>query len=91
LSDRLDRLYCGQLTLRPFALQTDSRALVDKFYEVALANGGTDNGKPGERGYHPGYYAAYVHDPDGHNIEAVCYGPVERSAEAVVRKAVGGS
>lgn len=66
------------------AFQTDERDAVDRFYEVAIANGGTDSGKPGERDYHPGYYAAYVHDPDGNNIEAVNHGPFERSAEAVV-------
>ena len=43
-----------------------------------------DNGAPGERSYHPGYYAAYVLDPDGNNIEAVYHGPSERSAPSVV-------
>lgn len=48
---------------------------VKAFHEAALAAGGTDNGGPGERPqYHPGYYAAYVLDPDGHNIEAVVHG-----------------
>jgi catechol 2,3-dioxygenase-like lactoylglutathione lyase family enzyme len=52
-----------------------SRAEVESFYTAALANGGRDNGKPGLRAhYHPGYYAAFVLDPDGHNIEAVCHG-----------------
>ncbi|MDX6439962.1 MAG: hypothetical protein QOF45_2545 [Gaiellaceae bacterium] len=55
-----------------------------RFYEAALAAGGRDNGAPGERSYHPGYYAAFVLDPDGHNIEAVYHGPVERSAPSVV-------
>ena len=72
------------------AFQTDSRELVDKCHEVALANGGSDNGKPGERNYHPGYYGAYVHDPDGNNIEAGNHGPVTRSAEAVVRTPMSG-
>ena len=72
------------------AFQTDSRELVDRFHEVALANGGKDNGKPGERNYHPGYYGAYVLDPDGNNIEAVNHGPVTRSAEAVIRKPASG-
>ena len=51
---------------------------MDAFHEAALAAGGTDNGAPGERPhYHPGYYGAFVLDPDGHNIEAVCHqGPV---------------
>ena len=60
------------------ALSADSTEQVDAFYEAALAAGGTDNGAPGERPhYHPGYYGAFVLDPDGHNIEAVCHqGPV---------------
>jgi catechol 2,3-dioxygenase-like lactoylglutathione lyase family enzyme len=54
------------------ALATD-RAGVDAFHEAALAAGGTDNGPPGIREhYNPNYYAAYVRDPDGNNIEAVC-------------------
>ena len=43
------------------------------FYEAALAAGGTDNGAPGPRDYHPGYYAAFVYDPEGNNIEAVIH------------------
>ena len=54
------------------------------FYRAALAGGGKDNGAPGERSYHPGYYAAFVLDPDGNNIEAVFHGPADRSAESVV-------
>jgi catechol 2,3-dioxygenase-like lactoylglutathione lyase family enzyme len=53
------------------ALSTD-RAGVDAFHEAALAAGGTDNGAPGVRDFAPNYYAAYVRDPDGNNIEAVC-------------------
>ncbi len=48
--------------------------MVDAFHKAALASGGKDNGAPGERPYHPGYYAAFVLDPDGHNIEAVFHG-----------------
>ena len=52
------------------------REIVDAFHAAALAAGGTDNGLPGPRlDYHPNYYAAYVLDPDGHNIEAVCHRP----------------
>ena len=52
-----------------------SRAEVDAFHRAALAAGGTDNGAPGIRAhYHPDYYGAFVRDPDGHNIEAVCHG-----------------
>ncbi len=51
-----------------------ARADVDAFYRAALAAGGTDNGPPGLRPhYHPHYYAAFVRDPDGNNIEAVCH------------------
>jgi catechol 2,3-dioxygenase-like lactoylglutathione lyase family enzyme len=57
-----------------FTVQT--RALVDAFHAAGLAAGGRDNGSPGPRPhYHPNYYGAYVLDPDGHNIEAVCHGP----------------
>jgi catechol 2,3-dioxygenase-like lactoylglutathione lyase family enzyme len=54
------------------ALSIDDRAGVDAFHEAALAAGGIDNGAPGLRDYVPNYYAAYVRDPDGNNIEAVC-------------------
>ena len=58
------------------AFQTESRAEVNAFYEAALAAGGRDNGPPGIRPhYHPNYYAAFVHDPDGINVEAVCHHP----------------
>jgi len=50
---------------------------------MALAHGGRDNGVPGERSYHPGYYAAFVLDPDGNNIEAVYHGEATRSAPSV--------
>ena len=57
-----------------FAFAATSRAAVDAFYRAALAAGGTDNGAPGLRPhYHPNYYAAFVIDPDGNNIEAVCH------------------
>ncbi len=56
------------------AFQACDHATVDAFYKAALAAGGTDHGAPGMRTkYHPGYYAAFVLDPDGHNIEAVCH------------------
>lgn len=67
-----------------FALQASDRETVDRFYKAALAAGGRDNGAPGERSYHPGYYGAYVLDPDGTNVEAVYHGPAERSAPSVV-------
>jgi catechol 2,3-dioxygenase-like lactoylglutathione lyase family enzyme len=65
------------------AFQARDRAMVDAFHQAALAAGGRDNGKPSERHYHPGYYAAFVLDPDGNNIEAVYHGPSRRSAESV--------
>ena len=56
-----------------FAFEADTRDQVDAFYKAALAAGGADNGAPGIReNYAPDYYAAFVHDPDGHNVEAVC-------------------
>ena len=74
----------GKLTGRNhLAFQAQSRAQVDQFYKAALAHGGKDNGAPGERPYHPGYYAAFVLDPDGNNIEAVHHGPGKRSAASV--------
>jgi catechol 2,3-dioxygenase-like lactoylglutathione lyase family enzyme len=52
------------------------RAAVDAFYEAAVAAGATDNGPPGIRAhYHENYYAAFVHDADGNNVEAVCHKP----------------
>ena len=55
------------------AFRVSSRALVDAFYNAAITAGGRDNGAPGLRPqYHPNYYGAFVLDPDGHNIEAVC-------------------
>lgn len=58
------------------AFRASSRALVDAFHAAAIAAGGRDNGPPGLRPhYHPNYYGAFVLDPDGHNIEAVCHDP----------------
>lgn len=74
----------GALTGRHhLAFQAQNRAMVEAFYEAALAKGGKDNGAPGEREYHPGYYAAFVIDPDGNNIEAVYHGEAKRSAPSV--------
>jgi catechol 2,3-dioxygenase-like lactoylglutathione lyase family enzyme len=65
----------GTLTGRiHLAFQARDRAMVERFHRAALAAGGRDNGAPGERPYHPGYYAAFVLDPDGNNIEAVYHG-----------------
>jgi catechol 2,3-dioxygenase-like lactoylglutathione lyase family enzyme len=58
------------------AFRADSRRQVDDFYAAAIKAGGKDNGKPGIRAeYSANYYAAFVLDPDGHNIEAVTYAP----------------
>lgn len=58
------------------AFVAESRAQVDAFYQAAIATGGHDNGPPGIRAhYHPNYYAAFVLDPDGINVEAVCHRP----------------
>jgi catechol 2,3-dioxygenase-like lactoylglutathione lyase family enzyme len=58
------------------ALAADARARVDAFYKAAMAAGAKDNGPPGIRAhYHPNYYGAFVIDPDGHNLEAVCHLP----------------
>ena len=75
----------GHLTGRHhFAFQAKDRATVDAFHKAALASGGKDNGPPGERPYHPGYYAAFVIDPDGNNVEAVYHGPAKtRTAESI--------
>ena len=74
----------GELTGRHhLAFQAADRAAVDAFYQAGLAAGGRDNGAPGERPYHPGYYAAFLLDPDGNNIEAVYHGEHQRSAPSV--------
>ena len=66
------------------AFQAKDRASVDRFHAAAIAAGGTDHGKPGVRAeYHPGYYGAFVIDPDGNNIEAVYHGAAKQSAPSV--------
>ncbi|CCV08210.1 Glyoxalase/bleomycin resistance protein/dioxygenase [Mesorhizobium metallidurans STM 2683] len=78
------RAALGKLTGRHhLAFQARDRAMVDAFYSAGLDGGGQDNGAPGERPYHPGYYAAFLLDPDGNNIEAVYHGPATRSAASV--------
>ncbi|MBL8531999.1 MAG: VOC family protein [Hyphomonadaceae bacterium] len=75
----------GRLTGRHhLAFQAKDRATVEAFYKAALAHGGRDNGAPGERRYHPGYYAAFVLDPDQNNIEAVHHGLAKVSAPSIV-------
>jgi catechol 2,3-dioxygenase-like lactoylglutathione lyase family enzyme len=74
----------GKLTGRVhLAFQAKDRATVQDFYEAGLAAGGQDNGAPGKRRYHPAYYAAFLIDPDGNDIEAVHYGAAARSAASL--------
>ena len=74
----------GKLTGRHhLAFQAQDRAMVDAFHKAALANGGEDHGAPGERDYHPDYYAGFVLDPDGNNIEVVYHGAAKRNVPAV--------
>jgi lactoylglutathione lyase len=74
----------GKITGRVhLAFQGKDRDTVDRFHKAAIAAGGRDNGAPGERPYHPGYYAAFALDPDGNNIEVVYHGPATFSAESV--------
>ncbi|HBD13613.1 MAG TPA: glyoxalase/bleomycin resistance/extradiol dioxygenase family protein [Porticoccaceae bacterium] len=66
----------GSYTPRHTAFSTKSRELVNKFHEAGVQNGGTDNGAPGIRPmYHEHYYGAFLIDPDGNNVEAVCHAP----------------
>lgn len=82
-----DELYVdqaeGQVSHVHLAFQARSEAEVQRFHAMTLAAGGRDNGAPGPRHYHPGYYGAFVLDPDGNNIEAVYHGPTARSADSV--------
>ena len=74
----------GKLTGRHhLAFQAADHGMVEAFHAAGLAAGGKDNGGPGERPYHPGYFAAFLLDPDGNNIEAVHHGAAERSAPSV--------
>jgi catechol 2,3-dioxygenase-like lactoylglutathione lyase family enzyme len=65
------------------AFQARDADMVRAFHAAGLRAGGRDNGPPGERHYHPGYYAAFVLDPDGNNIEAVYHGANRRSADSI--------
>jgi catechol 2,3-dioxygenase-like lactoylglutathione lyase family enzyme len=71
------------------AFQVPDRETVARFHAAGLAAGGKDNGAPGERPYHPGYYGAFIPDPDGNNIEAVWHGPSTRNVESVVIRPSG--
>jgi catechol 2,3-dioxygenase-like lactoylglutathione lyase family enzyme len=83
----LDELWVsddGEPSTVHLAFQAADHDVVARFHAAVLAAGGRDNGPPGERRYHPGYYAAYALDPDGNNVEAVYHGPHRRSAPSVV-------
>jgi catechol 2,3-dioxygenase-like lactoylglutathione lyase family enzyme len=69
------------------AFQAQDREAVHRFHQAGLQAGGRDHGAPGERTYHPGYYGAFLLDPDGNNVEAVFHGPATRSADSVVIRA----
>ncbi|MCA1855274.1 VOC family protein [Massilia oculi] len=84
ISSRASAAAQGVLTGRHhLAFQARDRKMVNAFYFAALVAGGRDNGRPGERAYHPGYYGAFVLDPDGNNIEAVYHGEAKQSAPYV--------
>jgi catechol 2,3-dioxygenase-like lactoylglutathione lyase family enzyme len=84
ISTRESDAALGELTGRVhLAFQGKDRDAVDRFHRAALAAGGRDFGAPGERKYHPGYYGAFVLDPDGNNIEVVFHGPAQKSAPSV--------
>ena len=74
----------GSETHVHLAFQALDREAVKRFHAAGLAAGGRDNGAPGLRDYQPGYYAAFLIDPDGNNVEAVFHGPAKRSAASVV-------
>jgi len=79
----------GPVSRVHLAFQAPDREAVKAFHQVALSAGGCDNGAPGERSYHAGYYAAFVLDPDGNNVEAVFHGPVARSTQSIVLTRAG--
>ncbi|KHD89676.1 MAG: glyoxalase [Bdellovibrio sp. ArHS] len=84
ISDVKSPASAGTLTGRVhLAFQAQNKEAVQSFYKAAVEAGGKDHGAPGDRPYHPGYYAAFVLDPDGNNIEAVYHGPAKKSADSV--------
>jgi catechol 2,3-dioxygenase-like lactoylglutathione lyase family enzyme len=84
ISNKESDAAAGELTGRAhLAFQAKDRQQVERAYRAGLEAGGKDNGAPGERAYHPGYYAAFLLDPDGNNIECVFHGPARRSAKSV--------
>jgi catechol 2,3-dioxygenase-like lactoylglutathione lyase family enzyme len=87
VSSKDSKAAAGKLTGRThFAFQAPTKESVTDFYEAGLAAGAKDNGPPGDRPYHPGYFACFLLDPDGNNVEAVFHGTAHRSAPSVVLK-----
>ena len=75
----------GSLTGRcHLAFQAKDKEAVERVHRAGLEAGGRDHGAPGDRPYHPGYYAAFLLDPDGNNIEVVYHGEGKRSADSIV-------
>jgi len=84
VSTATSRAAAGEKTGRThFAFQAADRETVERAYREGLAAGGRDHGAPGERPYHPGYYAGFLLDPDGNNVEIVFHGPATRSAPSI--------
>ncbi|WBU55929.1 VOC family protein [Paracoccus sediminicola] len=82
----IDQIAPGEAPSRVhLCFQASDRNAVKRFYAAALGAGGRDNGAPGPRDYHPGYYAAFVLDPDGNNIEAKCDERVSRRSSPDIR------
>ena len=80
----------GKLTGRHhLAFQARDRAMVEAWHKAGLKAGGEDNGAPGERPYHPGYYAAFLLDPDGNNVEAVYHGEAVELVGGFLRRDEG--
>lgn len=84
ISSKESKAAQGHLTGRHhLAFQAKDEEMVKAFYKAGLEAGGKDNGAPGYRDYHPGYYGAFLIDPDGNNIEAVFHGKAKQSADYI--------
>lgn len=84
VSSKDSKAAAGELTGRVhLAFAAKDRAAVDRAHTAGLSAGGRDHGKPGERPYHPGYYASFLLDPDGNNIEIVYHGEAKRNVDAI--------
>ncbi len=85
VSTAASKAAAGELTGRTHvAFRAGDRATVDRAHRACIEAGGKDHGAPGDRPYHPGYYAGFVLDPDGNNIEIVNHGPAKVSADSIV-------